>query len=98
VGKRGTVVTAAVQYRLPAGAAGKTVATLLGKNPEFMLREDLRRFKALLESGEVPNIEGQSHGRRSVLDKAIQAAYPEKRKPAEFETNLQQLQTQRSAS
>jgi uncharacterized membrane protein len=98
VGKRGTVVTAAMQYRPPAGAVGKSVATVLGKDPEFMLREDLRRFKALMESGEVPNIEGQSHGPRSVLDKTIQAAYPEKRKPTEFETNLQQLQTQRSAS
>ncbi|MFL6439538.1 MAG: SRPBCC family protein [Terriglobales bacterium] len=98
VGKRGTVVTAAMQYRPPAGAVGKSVATMLGKDPEFMLREDLRRFKALMESGEVPNIEGQTHGPRSVLDKTIHAAYPEKRKPTEFETNLQQLHTQRSAS
>jgi uncharacterized membrane protein len=98
VGKRGTIVTAAMQYRPPAGAVGKTVALMLGKDPQFMLREDLRRFKALMEAGEVPNIEGQSHGPRSVLDKTIHAAYPEKRKPTEFETNLQQLQTQRSAS
>ena len=98
VGKRGTVVTAAMQYRPPAGAVGKTVATMLGKDPEFMLREDLRRFKALMEAGEVPNIEGQTNGPRSVLDKTIHAAYPEKRKPMEFETDLQQLQTQRSAS
>src|SRR5438270_8692517 len=98
VGGRGTIVTAAVQYRPPAGAVGKTVALMLGKDRELMLREDLRRVKAIMEAGEVPNIEGQTHGRRSVLDKTIHAAYPEKRKPTEFETNLQQLQTQRSAS
>jgi uncharacterized membrane protein len=98
VGKRGTIVTAAMQYRPPAGAVGKTVATMLGKDPQFMLREDLRRFKALIESGEVPNVQGQTHGPRSTLHKAIDAVYPEKRKPSEFETNLQQLQTQRSAS
>ena len=69
-----------------------------GKDPELMLREDLRRFKALMEAGEVPNIEGQTHGPRSALGKAIEAAYPEKRKPAEFETDLQQVETQRSAS
>jgi hypothetical protein len=91
-------VTAAMQYRPPAGAVGKTVATMLGKDPQFMLREDLRRFKALIESGEVPNVQGQTHGPRSTLHKAIDAVYPEKRKPSEFETNLQQLQTQRSAS
>ena len=98
VGNRGTVVTAAMQYSPPAGAVGKAVAIMLAKDPTFMLREDLRRFKALMEAGEVPNIEEQSHGRRSALGKAIKATYPEKRKFAEFETNLQQLDTQRSAS
>lgn len=98
VGNRGTVVTAAMQYSPPAGAVGKAVAIMLAKDPQFMLREDLRRFKALMEAGEVPNVEGQSHGPRSALGKAIKAAYPEKRKPMEFETNLQQLETQRSAS
>lgn len=98
VGDRGTIVTAAMQYRPLAGAIGKAVATMVGKYPEFMMREDLRRFKALMESGEVPNIDGQTHGRRSALGKAIQAAYPEKRKPSESETALQQLDKQRSAS
>ena len=98
VGDRGTIVTASMQCRLVAGALGKAVALAFGKDPEFMMREDLRRFKALMEAGEIPNVEGQTHGPRSRLDKAIHAAYPEKRKPAEFEANLQQLQTQRSAS
>jgi uncharacterized membrane protein len=98
IGDRGTIVTAAVQYSPPAGALGRAVAQMLGKDPEFMLREDLRRFKALMEAGEVPNIDGQTHGPRSVLGKAVEAAHPEKRKPTEFETNLQQLETQRSAS
>jgi hypothetical protein len=87
-----------LEYRPAFGAAGKTAAIMLGKDPQFMLREDLRRFKALMEAGEVPNVEGQVHGRRSALGKAIEAAYPEKRKPTEFDTNLRQLQTQRSAS
>jgi len=98
VGGRGTIVTAAIQYMPPAGQVGKAVARMVGKDPQFMIREDLRRFKALMESGEVPTIEGQTHGPRSALGKAIETAYPEKRKPTEFETNLQQLQTQRSAS
>jgi uncharacterized membrane protein len=98
VGDRGTMVTASMQCRPMAGALGKAMALAFGKNPKFMMREDLRRFKALMEAGEIPNVEGQTHGPRSRLDKAIHAAYPEKRKPAEFEANLQQLQTQRSAS
>ena len=62
------------------------------------MREDLRRFKALIEAGEVPTIDGQTHGPRSVLVKTIQEAYPERRKPSEFETGLRQLRVERSAS
>ena len=65
-GGRGIVVTAALQYGPPAGALGKSVGMLLGKNAEFMLREDLRRFKALMEAGEVPNVLGRSQGPRLV--------------------------------
>jgi uncharacterized membrane protein len=97
-GNRGTLMTAAVQYSTPAGAATRAVAAVLGKDPQFMMREDLRRFKALVEAGEVPNIDGQPHGPRSLLGKTIQEAYPEKRKPSEFAAGLRQLQVERSAS
>ena len=97
-GNRGTILTASVQYSSPAGASVRAVASMVGKNPEFMMREDLRRFKALIEAGEVPTIEGQTHGPRSVLVKTIQKAYPEKRKPSEFESGLGQLRVERSAS
>ena len=82
-GGRGTIVTAVMDYEPPAGALGRAFAIMLGKNPQFALREDLRRFKALVEAGEIPTIEGQPHGPRSTLVKAIHAAYPEKRKPTE---------------
>lgn len=81
--QRGTIVTAVMDYRPPAGVLGKTVASMLGKDPQFTIREDLRRFKALVESGEVPTIEGQSHGPRSAFIKGMHAAYPNKRKPTE---------------
>ena len=32
------------------------------------LSEDLRRFKHLLEAGEVPTIDGQPHGERGLVD------------------------------
>jgi uncharacterized membrane protein len=64
--KRGTFVTAEVQYSLPGGAAAAGLATLLGKHPEFVVREDLRRFKALAEAGESPTTSGQTHGPRGV--------------------------------
>jgi len=96
-GGRGTIVTATIEYRPVAGAAGRTLAAILGRSPEFALREDLRRFKAFLEAGEIPTTEGQPHGPRSAAMKALHAVYPEKRKPSEFKF-AQQMQEQRRAS
>lgn len=76
---RGTIMTAVMDYEPPAGALGRAFATMLGKNPQFALREDLRRFKALVEAGEIPAIEGQPHGPRSTLVKAIHALHPERK-------------------
>jgi uncharacterized membrane protein len=64
--KRGTFVTAEVQYSLPGGPVAVGLATLVGKHPEFVVREDLRRFKALVEAGETPTTAGQTHGPRGV--------------------------------
>ena len=67
-GRRGTEVRVRLQYEPPAGKVGATVAWLLGHDPAAAIREDLRRFKQLMESGEVPTIEGQPRGKQSVLN------------------------------
>lgn len=64
-GNRGTMVSATILYGPPARGLGHTVAKLLGKDPSFLMRQDLRRLKALIETGEIPTTEGQSHGPRS---------------------------------
>jgi len=74
---RGTFVTAEVHYSRPAGALGRGLATLFGKHPDFMVREDLRRFKALLEAGETPTAVGQTHGPRGVHGHAEQVLFRE---------------------
>ncbi len=63
---RGINVTATLEYAPPASAAVRAVAMLMGRNPEFTLREDLRRFKAMLEAGEIPTVTGQPHGPRGL--------------------------------
>lgn len=63
---RGIIVTARIEYEPPAGAATKTLAMLAGRHPEFTVREDLRRFKAILEAGEIPTTAGQTHGPRGL--------------------------------
>lgn len=53
VRKGATQVTVHLQYAAPAGKAGAAVAALFGREPSQMIREDLRRFKQLLEAGEL---------------------------------------------
>lgn len=52
-GGRGTEVIVRLQYVPPAGAVGSGVAWLLGEDPGQQLYEDLRRFKQVMETGEV---------------------------------------------
>ncbi len=52
-GGRGTEVTATIVYDPPAGAVGKLVAKLFQKEPHIQARRELRRFKQLMETGEV---------------------------------------------
>jgi uncharacterized membrane protein len=51
-----------MEYRPPAGKVGVGLAKLFGQEPRQMIDSDLRRFKQLMESGEVVSVHGQSHG------------------------------------
>jgi uncharacterized membrane protein len=52
-GNRGTIVKVNIHYNPPAGVVGATLAKLFGEEPEQQLDDDLRRFKQVLEVGEV---------------------------------------------
>jgi uncharacterized membrane protein len=52
-GARGTEVDVHLHYNPPAGQLGRGLAWLLGSDPERQIREDLRRFKQIMEVGEV---------------------------------------------
>jgi len=52
-GARGTVVTATVLYDPPGGAIGKVIAKMFQREPAIQARRDLRRFKQLMETGEI---------------------------------------------
>lgn len=52
-GDRGTRVGLIIAYRPPAGAIGKAIATLSGREPQMQARHDLKRFKMLMETGEI---------------------------------------------
>jgi uncharacterized membrane protein len=63
-----TMVHVRLQYEPPAGKIGAAVARMLGTEPAHTIREDLRRFKSLMEAGEIPTTVGQPRGRQSILN------------------------------
>ena len=60
---RGTGIELDLAYRPPAGPVGTTAAHLLKAAQEQEVREDLRRFKNVIEAGEIPRTAGQPTGR-----------------------------------
>ena len=66
-GGRGTVVRLVMRGPSTAGGAGGPLAKLMSKGPRFEITEELRRFKQLLETGEIATTRGQPSGRRSLL-------------------------------
>jgi len=49
-----TKVIVSLQYNPPAGTAGAMIGKLLGANPRRHIKEELRRFKQLMEAADVP--------------------------------------------
>lgn len=63
-GGRGTVVTLRFRFDPPGGALGDAVVKLLGAMPLKLVAEGaLRRFKSLVETGEIPTTERQPAAR-----------------------------------
>jgi uncharacterized membrane protein len=59
---RGTEVIVELDYSLPGGAIGSAVAKLFGEEPVQQMRDDLHRFKQVMEAGEVVRSEGSPEG------------------------------------
>ena len=52
-GDRGTIVKVTLDYEPPGGKLGALVARLFGEDPDRQVREDLRKFKQLMETGAI---------------------------------------------
>jgi uncharacterized membrane protein len=52
-GGLGTELRVVLEYEPPAGKLGVAIAKLFGEEPQQQVREDLRRFKQTMETGEV---------------------------------------------
>jgi len=75
-GGRGTTVTVLQEFRM--GKLASAWETFLGRNPKQAVIENLRHFKALAETGEIPRTQTQPHGDRGVIGNMKASTYGEK--------------------
>lgn len=67
----GTIVHVLMQYNPPGGSLGAVIARLFGEEPGQQLRNDLRNFKMMMETGEIASVEGQPSGRNKEYGRSI---------------------------
>lgn len=60
-GGRGTYVHVDLQYSPPGGALAAKLAKLFGEEPDMQMDDDLRAFKAIMETGEVVKSDASIH-------------------------------------
>ena len=63
-GDRGTEIHVELDEDARPGKLGEVVQKVTGDEPMAKAKDILRRFKAKVETGEVPTIEGQPSGRK----------------------------------
>jgi len=63
-GGRGTIVAARLEYAPTGGSLGAALAHVMGRSPQRLVADSLRRARALLETGEIATTRGQPTGRR----------------------------------
>jgi uncharacterized membrane protein len=81
-GGRGTVVNVALQYNMPGGSLGAALATLFGARPGSYIEEALRKFKQLMEAGEIPTTEGRKVQELEPVEIASEESFPASDAPA----------------
>ena len=68
-----TIVTVSLQYLPAAGAVGVAIGKLLGNDPDFELKQDLRRLRQILDTGEVAH-GGDRRSEQSQISEPSQAS------------------------
>jgi uncharacterized membrane protein len=75
-GGQGTEVHVEVDYSAPGRAIGTLIAKLFGEDPTQQLADDLRRFKQIVETGEIARSDGSPLGSRTANIAHQEDAHP----------------------
>jgi uncharacterized membrane protein len=73
---RGTFVTVLQEFKI--GKLASMWETVVGRNPKQAVVENLRHFKALAETGEIPRTQNDPHGDRGTIGGLKRSLYGEK--------------------
>ena len=73
---QGTEVHVTISYDVPGGKLGEALARWAGEDPHQQLDDDLRRFKQVMETGEVVRSDGAPWGKRARKEFPQHAAQP----------------------
>jgi uncharacterized membrane protein len=79
---RGTTVILTVCARMRSGLIYSAAPTSVGLDAQYEIGESLRRFKMLMEAGEIATIKGQSQGPRGLKGKLKETLLREERQIA----------------
>src|SRR4029450_5442743 len=75
-GDRGTEVRVVLEQSVPGGALGQKVAAVVGADPQRQLDDALRRFKQVVETGEVIRSEASPGGIDAKQQRSQRPAQP----------------------
>jgi uncharacterized membrane protein len=79
---RGTEIHIDVEFDAPGGAIGAAVMKVTGEEPLQLVRDDLRRLKQLVETGEIARSDGAPSGPSARLQPKQRPAQPLEHVPA----------------
>jgi uncharacterized membrane protein len=75
-GGQGTEVHLELRYDMPGGSVGSLLAKLLGEEPALQIKDDLRRFKQIVETGEIARSDGSPEGQLNRRQLKPRPAHP----------------------
>jgi uncharacterized membrane protein len=75
-GDQGTEVHVELQYDMPGGSIGSLLAKLFGEEPAMQIKDDLRRFKQIVETGEIARSDGAPEGQLNKRQLKPRPAHP----------------------
>ncbi len=75
-GNQGTEVHIELRYEIPGGSVGALIAKLFGEEPAMQIKDDLRRFKQIVETGEIARSDGAPEGQLNKRQLKPRPAHP----------------------